>query len=77
VGWLVALSCVAAFLFGLWLGLPRRYDQPFDELDRRLDEEGEHQRVKRHTTFLSLLQRKVEKGSARRQRPTRRPFQMK
>ncbi len=76
MSFLVGLSFVAALLFGVWLGMPRRYDQSLDEINQRLDEEGEHQRVKRHMTFLTLLQRKVEKGSSRRQRSTRRPFEL-
>ena len=75
--WLVSLSFVGALGFGIWLGMPRRYEQSLDEIDQRLQEEGEHQRVRRHATFMSLMQRKVEKGSSKRQRSTRRPFQLR
>jgi len=76
--WLIGASLVAALAFGLWLGRPRRFDQPLDEIDERLSERGEHQKVKRHFTFLNLLQKKVERGSHRRRRGTpRRPFDLR
>ncbi len=76
--WLIALSFVAALGLGIWLGLPRRYDQPLDEIERRLEEEGQHQQVKRHRTVLGLLQRKLEPGSrSRRRYQSRGPFRMR
>ena len=74
--WLVALSFAIALAFGIWLGLPRRYDQPLDEIDQRLEEGGEHQQVKRHRTVFGLLQTKLEKGSHSRRRRSRKPFRM-
>ncbi len=74
--WGIILSFLIALAFGIWLGLPRRYDQPLDEIDRRLDEEGQHQKVRRHRTVFSLLQRKLEKGSTSRRRQSRKPFRM-
>jgi hypothetical protein len=71
----VGLSLILALAFGIWLGMPRRYDQPLDDIERRLGKDGEHERVKRHMTFLNLMQKRVEKGSNRRQRSSRRPFQ--
>lgn len=71
---LAVLGLFAAFAFGLYWGLPMRYDQSKDEIDERLGEEGEHRKTKRHTTFLNLLQRKVQRGSDRRRRRERRPF---
>ncbi len=76
MSWLIGLSLIGAFAFGIWLGLPRRFDQPMEEIDRRLVEPGQHNKAKRHITFLNLLQRKREKGSDRRQRNTRTPFRM-
>ena len=76
MSWLIGISFLAALGGGIWLGLPRRYDQPLEEIDRRLDEEGEHQQVKRHRTVFNLLQRKMEKGSHSRRRQGRRPFRM-
>jgi len=75
MSWFVGISLVLALAFGIWLGMPRRYDQPLDDIERRLGQEGEHERVKRHMTFISLMQKKVERGSSRRQRSQRRPFQ--
>jgi hypothetical protein len=73
--WFIILS-VAAVGLGFWLGRPRIYDQSLDEIEQRLSEGGDHQKVKRHTTFINFIQRKVEKGSDRR-RGTRKPFQMR
>ena len=74
--WLIGVSFVVALAGGIWLGLPRRYDQPLDEIDRRLDQEGQHQKVKRRRTVFSLLQRNMEKGSHSRRRQSRKPFRM-
>lgn len=73
---LAILGMVAALGFGIYWGLPMRYEQRLDEIDERLGKDGEHQKVKRHMTFLNLLQRNVQKGSDRRlsRRRGRRPF---
>jgi hypothetical protein len=76
MSWFVALSLVGALALGIWIGLPRRYEQPLDDIDRRLGEDGEHERVKRHATFINFIQRKIQKGSDRRRR-ARKPFQMR
>jgi hypothetical protein len=70
------LGLVAALLFGIYWGLPTRYEQTVEEIDQRLGEEGEHARVRRRTTVLNLLQRKMQKGSDRRfaRGRGRRPF---
>lgn len=73
---LIVLSLIAALGFGIWLGMPRRYDQPLEEIDERLGEEGEHQRTTRHFTFLGLMQKKMEKGSRSRRSQSRKPFRM-
>ncbi len=70
------LSLVAALLFGIWLGLPGRYDQSIDEVDERLGQEGTHGKAKRHFTILGFLQKKAERGSRRRRRGGRSPFKM-
>ncbi|MEX1257550.1 MAG: hypothetical protein WEG36_08035 [Gemmatimonadota bacterium] len=76
--WLIGASLVAALAYGIWLGMPRRYEQPLEEIEERLSEEGEHQTVKRHFTFLNLLQKNVERGSHRRRRGSaRRPFDLR
>jgi hypothetical protein len=78
MSWLAILGLVVAFLGGLYWGLPDRYTPPLDELEASLSETGkEHGRVKRKETFLTILQRKVERGSDRRRRgQRRRPFQL-
>ncbi|MEX0936184.1 MAG: hypothetical protein WD013_04700 [Gemmatimonadota bacterium] len=73
----IVLSFVAALGFGFWLGLPRRYEQPLEEIDERLEEEGQHGRVKRHRTVFNLMQKKIEKGSRSRRRQARTPFRMR
>lgn len=77
MSWLVILSFVAALGFGIWLGRPRPYDQSLEEIDEKLSEEGRHARVRRHRTVLNLLQRKSERASHARRRPTRSPFKMR
>jgi hypothetical protein len=71
------LGMVAALAFGIYWGMPVRYNQRPEEIEERLEKDGRHQKVKRHTTFLNLLQRKVQKGSDRRRTAhrSRRPFQ--
>lgn len=73
---LAILGMIAALAFGIYWGLPPRYDPSVEEIEKKLGEEGEHAKVKRHTTFLNLMQRKVQRGSDRRRssRRTRRPF---
>lgn len=70
------LGGIAALLFGIYWGMPVRYDQSIDDIDERLGEEGRHRKAKRHMTFLNLLQRKTERGSHRRRsaRRERTPF---
>ena len=73
-----AIGLIAALAFGIYWGLPTRYDQSYEEIDERLTQEGQHQKVKRRMTFLNLLQRKAEKGSDRRRSKgrSRTPFRM-
>lgn len=73
---LVVLSFAVALAVGIWLGLPRRYEQRLDEIDERLEAGGKHQTVKRHRTVVTLLQTKLERGSHRRRRRSGRPFRM-
>jgi hypothetical protein len=69
IGGIVALGV------GVYLGMPARYDQTLDEIDERLDQEGEHGKVKRKTTVITILQRTVQPGSERRRTASRRkPF---
>jgi hypothetical protein len=73
------LGMVVALVAGIYWGLPDRYTPPLDELEESLSETGkEHGRVKRRETFLTILQRKVERGSdrRRRERGRRRPFRL-
>lgn len=72
------LAMIVALGVGIYWGLPDRYTPPLDELEDALSETGkEHGRVKRRETFLSLLQRKAERGSDRRRRgKVRQPFRL-
>ena len=57
---------IVAIGFGIFLGRPRRYERPLDEVDKALDESrGRRQWTKRHFTPLDLL-RKKSRGSERR-----------
>jgi hypothetical protein len=77
--WLVWASLVAALLLGIWLGMPRRYDQSLQDIEERMSEGGEHQTVQRHFTFLNNLKRTtVERASQKRRRSSgRSPFRLR
>jgi hypothetical protein len=72
---LYIVTGVVALGLGIYLGLPGRYDQSLEEIDKRLDEEGEHAKAERKNTVITILQRKVQPGSDRRRAAQRRkPF---
>jgi len=73
---LVILSLVGAFAFGIYLGRPRRFEQTPEEIDALLDRDGEHAKVNRKETVISILQKRAQKGSDRRRTRKRRPFQL-
>jgi len=50
---------VAAVGLGVWLGLPGRYDQSLEDLERNMEMGRDTQRVQRHFTPLAWLQRKA------------------
>lgn len=63
------LAAVAAVGLGVWLGLPGRYEQDLDELERNmLTGIGRTRKVKRHFTPLAWLQRKLSARSSQAQR---------
>jgi hypothetical protein len=70
------LTMVGALAFGIYLGLPERYQPDVDEIEDALsDPLRERQKARRHMTFLGLLQRTQRSGSQRRmERRGRRPF---
>jgi hypothetical protein len=74
----LALKIVAAVLalaLGVWLGLPGRYDQTPDDIERDMEwGTGRAYKVKRHFTPLAWVQRQL-KARGQRSRP-RRSFQM-
>jgi hypothetical protein len=53
---LVALAAVG---LGIWLGLPGRYDQTLEDLERNMELGRGSQKVQRHFTPLAWVQRKV------------------
>jgi hypothetical protein len=75
---LAIIGMIAALAFGVYWGMPARYQPDLDEIDEALEDPGrERHRTRRATTWLGLLQRTVTRGSHRRRgRPTRRAFQM-
>jgi hypothetical protein len=73
---LLILGALAAFLLGIWLGMPRRFDQSPDEIEERLSKDGEHATVERKETVISIIQKRAQKGSDRRRTRKRRPFQL-
>jgi hypothetical protein len=78
MSFLAILGMFAALAFGIYWGLPTRYQPDMAEIDEALaDESRERHRVERKATFLSLLQRNMMRGSDRRRgRRGRRPFQL-
>ena len=59
---------------GIYLGRPRRYTRPLDEVDKAFEEgRGRKEWTKRHFTPLDLLRNK-SKGSERRREGVRTPF---
>jgi hypothetical protein len=74
---LAILGMVAALAFGIYWGMPTRYQPDLDEIDEALvDPERERQTVRRRTTLVTLLQRTMVRGSHRRRgRSSRRAFQ--
>jgi hypothetical protein len=54
------LGGLLALGFGVWLGMPGRYEQTADELDQLMEKPGGRTRkVKRHFTPLAWFQRKA------------------
>jgi hypothetical protein len=57
---------IAAVALGIWLGLPGRYTQSVDEIEKAMERGGARRNtVKRHFTPLDWF-RKEQKGSDRR-----------
>ena len=69
------LGALVALGIGIWLGMPGRYSQTQEEIDRHLESPSRRSRkVKRHFTPMAWLQRRA---SSRSQRPqARRGFKM-
>ena len=65
---------VVAVLFGIWLGLPGRFEQSTDEIEQLMARGGSKRRkVKRRFTPLDWW-RKDERASDRRRAESRRHF---
>jgi hypothetical protein len=72
---LYVISGIIALALGVYLGLPGRFDQSLEEIDQRLDQDGEHAKVERKNTVVTILRQKVQPGSERRRSASRRkPF---
>jgi len=64
------LGAIAALAVGVWLGLPGRFDQTPEEIERTMAlGTGRRRKVKRHFTPFAWLNRKI---SLRRDPPRRR-----
>lgn len=60
---------LAAVGLGVWLGLPGRYQQDLDEIEKNLlTGTGRTRKVKRHFTPLAWIQRQLSARSSRGQR---------
>lgn len=77
MSWITALSLLGALGLGIWFGRPRRFEQHPEEIERLLSQKGQHKKVRRHATFINFIARKAQKGSDRRRRGSRKPFQLK
>lgn len=65
------LGGVLALALGIWLGLPGRYQQRHEEIERTMELGiGRTRKVKRHFTPLAWIQRKISVSG--RGRPQRR-----
>ena len=63
------LAALAAVAVGIWLGLPGRYDQSLDDIERNMIiGAGRSRKVKRHFTPLAWLQRKLSARNSQAQR---------
>ena len=65
------LVAVAALGFGVWLGLPGRYETDLDSLERDMESGvGRSRKVRRHFTPLAWVQRQLSSrgGGAQRRR---------
>lgn len=66
---------ILALALGVWLGLPGRYEQRAEDIERDMEwGTGRTYRVKRHFTPMAWLQRQL-KARGEKHRP-RRAFQM-
>ena len=64
------ITAVLALALGIWLGLPGRYDQDMDELEKSLGQKTRRRkRKKREISPLAWVQRSGKAASARRSRP--------
>jgi len=67
----VAIKLALALLalgIGVWMGMPGRYTQTPEDIDRIMDQGGgRHRKVKRVFTPLAWVQRQVSARSPRRQ----------
>ena len=67
------ILAVVGLLVGIWLGLPGRYDQTPEDIERLMDKGGgtRRRRQKREISPVAWLQRKLNVGSGP-PKPTRR-----
>ncbi len=63
------VAAIAAVGLGVWLGLPGRYEQPLEDIERTLEDGfGRPRKVKRRFTPLAWVQRKISVSSGGQQR---------
>ncbi|MEQ9398623.1 MAG: hypothetical protein RJQ04_05595 [Longimicrobiales bacterium] len=54
------LGALVALAVGIWLGLPGRYEQPMEDIERTMESGfGRTRKVKRHFTPMAWVQRKI------------------
>ena len=63
------IGAVAALGVGIWLGLPGRYEQRVEDIEKTMASGyGRRRKVKRHFTPLAWIQRKISVSSSQPQR---------
>ncbi len=71
------LGGLAALGLGVWLGLPGKYEQTLEDIERNMEQgASQSHRARRYFTPLAWAQRKLDPRRTRRSTPRRRPFEL-
>lgn len=70
------LGGLLALILGIFLGLSWGSGPSVEEVEERMGKNLPRAQAKRHFTIIGLMQKKQERGSHRRRRRTRGPFDL-